>query len=76
MNPQEEQEETTRGLPLVDKLMAVEERWDEACAGLEPPAVREWHLAHAQRKARDLENRNGVPFTREELSKSVSEIDS
>lgn len=73
MNPQDD---TTSGLPLVDKLVAMEERWDEACAGLEPPAVREWYLAHAQRNARDLENRNDVPFTRKELSVRISEIDS
>jgi hypothetical protein len=73
MNPQNE---TTSGLPLVDKLVAMEERWDEACAGWEPPAVRERYLAHAQRTARDLENRNDVPFTRKDLSDRISEIDS
>lgn len=70
------QDQTTNGLPLVDKLMAMEERWDEACAGLEPPAVREWHLAHAERTARDLGKRTGVPFTREELFNRIREIDS
>lgn len=70
------QDQTTSGLPLVDKLVAMEERWDEACAGLEPPAVRERYLAQAERQARNLENRNDVPFTREELSARISEIDS
>ncbi|MGN6546312.1 MAG: hypothetical protein ACTHK7_14760 [Aureliella sp.] len=74
MNPQEQT--TSSELPLVAKLVVMEERWDEACAGLEPPAVRERYLAHAERQARDLENRNDVPFTRAELSARISEIDS
>ncbi len=61
--------------PLVDKLMAVEERWDEACGSIESPALRERHLAHAEKQLRDL-GRSDEPFTRSDLAARINEIDS
>ncbi len=59
--------------PLVDKLMTMEERWDEACAGVEPPAHREWHMVHTMRQIRD-DNSSHV-FTRKDLNSRVNELD-
>lgn len=70
MNAQDE----TSGQPLVDKLLTIEERWDEACSNMDSPALREWHLAQAQRHARTVGSRSDIPFSREELANHVNDI--
>ncbi|MBP88718.1 MAG: Addiction module component, CHP02574 [Planctomycetaceae bacterium] len=64
-----------RNLPVADKLLIVEQLWDDIHDSDEPLVLRDWHLEEAKRRAIDLDANPASALTRDELWKLVDGSD-
>jgi putative addiction module component (TIGR02574 family) len=63
--------ETLRRLPVAEKLLVVEELWDDIGESSQRFPLPEWHRAEAERRAAELEADPSIALTREELWRRV-----
>ena len=64
-----------RNLPVADKLLIVEQLWDDIHDSEESLVLRDWHLEEAKRRAVELDANPDSGLTRDELWKLVDGSD-
>jgi putative addiction module component (TIGR02574 family) len=65
--------ERLRHLPIEEKLLVVEELWDDIAASGEPFPLPQWHREEAERRASELDADPSIALTREDLWRRVDE---
>ena len=65
--------EHLRQLPITEKLLVVEELWDDIAASGELFPLPQWHRPEAERRAAELEADPSIALTREELWRRVDQ---